>query len=262
MKASSECVNIRVDAHDQYLEMAKAFERRGDRDIFPESMAQQDAEDYEKDVLRILDKQLAPSGTGRALMDAIRAARPRTILIKPVDELDKETWCLRTPFVKGFNPVSGHEVTAATGGFAVDCQIEFTPDTLDREDKADPGMRVDEVLLHELVHGLRRLVGRQGITPIDSIWDSDEEFVAVLVANIYSSEIGRPLREGHIGLGWGSVCKPAITSRLPKSLEDPKQFLAYKNFRSLVQQFVNTHPTLASGLRSLVKVKFNPIAAL
>src|SRR5262249_30083975 len=160
MKTCRECINIAADARVIYLEMAKDFERRGMKDIYPEAAALQDAEVYENEVVHLLNERLAQSRTGRALLTAILAARPRFVLIRPMDDLDTDTKCLKHPEVRGWNPQTGWPVSAATRGFTANALVLYTPDALDSSDRASPGMRVDEVLLHELYHGLGKVTGK------------------------------------------------------------------------------------------------------
>ena len=56
---------------------------------------------------------------------------------------------------------------------------------------ADPGMAADEVLLHELVHALRIASKTYNVSDAHGL----EEFVAMTVTNVYSSERRRPLRD-------------------------------------------------------------------
>src|SRR4051794_14239875 len=202
MKTSREFVNIGADARVPFLERSKEFESRGLKDIYPEALALQDAEEYEDAVLYNIDVRLAGRKTGRALLTAILAARPKIILIRPIGEISVDssgTVAFKTPTAKGWDPMTGRE-KIATGGYAVNSLITYFPAALDGSDQASPGMRDDEVLLHELVHGLRDMRGQHSITAMSDGYDTVEEFMAILVSNIYASEVGRPLRGGHGGM--------------------------------------------------------------
>jgi hypothetical protein len=52
------------------------------------------------------------------------------------------------------------------------------------------GGRPDEVLLHELVHSLRMMLGCSFCMSMPDDYDTVEEFHAILIANIYRSECG------------------------------------------------------------------------
>lgn len=57
------------------------------------------------------------------------------------------------------------------------------------------GRDQSEVLLHELVHAYRRLTGSSN-NSIVPYWRDCEEFFAIMITNMYSSESGRKLRTG------------------------------------------------------------------
>ena len=59
-----------------------------------------------------------------------------------------------------------------------------------------------EILFHELVHALRGIAGkwRDGrVGGLNKTFTGDEEFIAIMLTNIYSSERGRKTRESHEG---------------------------------------------------------------
>jgi hypothetical protein len=50
----------------------------------------------------------------------------------------------------------------------------------------------DYQLLHELVHAVREMRGQLQMVPtVNKEWDNQEEFFAILIANIYLSETGK-----------------------------------------------------------------------
>ena len=90
--------------------------------------------------------------------------------------------------------------------------------SLGRDFQMAPGVQKDEILLHEMVHGVRQMEGTVDFhTPLDAPhYDTVEEFMAIVVSNVYRSEMKRPgLRQDH----WAFNNLPAIQ-------EDPKKFLA------------------------------------
>ena len=66
--------------------------------------------------------------------------------------------------------------------------------------RKEPGRDGDEILLHELVHGLSSLVGRLADSMAGPAGYSNlEEFTAIVISNLYASETNRPLRNDHGG---------------------------------------------------------------
>ena len=63
-----------------------------------------------------------------------------------------------------------------------------------------PGSLPDEILLHEIVHGMRATAGLLHCQPMGLHYDTEEEFVAVAITNVYMSERGATqLRANHLG---------------------------------------------------------------
>jgi hypothetical protein len=74
-------------------------------------------------------------------------------------------------------------------------KVEFTPrDWIGRHGcySLGAGSRANEVLFHELVHAMRSAAKTWGHPDLAA-----EETIAVMLANVYSSEIHRPIRENH-----------------------------------------------------------------
>jgi hypothetical protein len=147
-------------------------------------------------------------------------------------------------------------------GQGVNVQVGFTPDPscfVDPKTKEfKPGGTPAEALFHELVHAFRfvteKASKRKGpSTPPGSKktypeYDTEEDFFAILIANIFASETGRPLRAGHDD-----------TATLPSHLASNQGFLAVEDYLRLVRQFCSDHPSVSIQLRDVPGV-FNPIA--
>jgi hypothetical protein len=146
-------------------------------------------------------------------------------------------------------------------GEGVNVLVGFTPDPscfVDSKTKDfKPGGTPAESLFHELVHAFR-YVTEKGSTrkgPSNSSkslkkfpeFDTQEDFFAVLITNIFASETGRPLRANHDDL-----------KALPSDLSTDKGFLAVKEYVHLVRQFCSDHPSVSVQLRD-VPSAFNPI---
>ena len=142
--------------------------------------------------------------------------------------------------------------------------VGFQPDApcfVDPTTKAfKPGGSPAESLFHELVHAFRLVTekasNRKGPSNVSGSslkypeYDTEEDFFAILVTNIFSSETGRPLRAGHDG-----------SEALPPNLSTNVGFLAVEAYARLVKQFCSDHPTVSAKLWN-VRSAFNPIASV
>jgi hypothetical protein len=66
--------------------------------------------------------------------------------------------------------------------------IYFSPDKSAMHGK--PSWEADEVLLHEMVHALRKMQGKSNPIPTENTlqkYDNEEEFLAIVVTNVYMS---------------------------------------------------------------------------
>jgi hypothetical protein len=93
---------------------------------------------------------------------------------------------------------------AAIGtGTGSDTEIRFSPNTFTAPGApTGPGARPDEILLHEMVHGLRQMKGRAIFEQINGNpgMDNYEEFAAIVISNVFRSELKIPqLRKDHGG---------------------------------------------------------------
>jgi hypothetical protein len=112
------------------------------------------------------------------------------------------------------------------------------------------GANPDEILFHELIHSLRQISGkwRKGKLPkLDSKYTNDEEFIAVMVTNIYISISNRPLRDAHSGFGINNDQLSWTTLLLNEE-------------RELVKVFIRDHPSLSKVIQG-VNTSYNPIRA-
>ena len=206
------------------------------------------ADDYEIEVRRVLDK-LRGWGTGRAVLKAINAT-PRTMLIEPL---------LETPGGKTNAYATPNDLKEARGKGS-DTTVSFTPAHWRASGTAKsitglifwsgPGTLPDELLLHEMTHGLRHMAGlrmRRNV-PLQQGYDTFEEWFAILVANIYRSERGRTdLRADHHGF-------ETLASLGINSQED---FVGYRLNRQHLKKFQRQQPAFFAGLQS-VEAPFNP----
>jgi hypothetical protein len=148
----------------------------------------------------------------------------------------------------------------------INVYIGFTPDAschVDSKTKnVAPGGTPEETLFHELVHAFRLVTEKASNRIGPSLpyipenlkkypeYDVEEDFFAVLVTNIFSSETGRPLRADHGAL-----------KVLPSQLSGNKDFLAIEPYAELVRKFCTDHSSVSQKLRD-VPSAFNPIKEL
>lgn len=210
------------------------------------------ADDYEVEVRRVLDK-LRGWGTGRAVLKAI-SATPRTMLIEPLLETPGgQTNAYATP---------GDKKAARRDGS--DTTVSFTPahwvasaatkSITGLSYWSGPGTEPDELLLHEMTHGLRHMAGlrmRRNV-PLQKEYDTFEEWFAILVANIYRSERGRSdLRADHGG----------FSTLASLGINNQEDFVGYRLNRQHLKKFQKQQPAFFADLRS-VKAAFNPTKLL
>jgi hypothetical protein len=116
------------------------------------------------------------------------------------------------------------------------------------------GFQPDEIVFHELVHAARYLGGDFKQTPIPKMpdYDNEEEYFAVLVTNIYSSEKGRSFasfRKSH---------RLRLKPGMNEQEADPWAFLLEDDNYRLVEKFCKQHPTIAPIIAH-APADFNPI---
>jgi hypothetical protein len=136
---------------------------------------------YERGVISLL-RQIGQSRTGGIILRAIHRMPQRLVIIP--SNVSTESEAIRRD----------NELLLAFRRIAVD--------ELGRVRASGPGTNPDEILLHELVHIVRMM--RTWSNPssyrfanVGDGFGNIEEFYAVLIANIYSSETARPLRRDH-----------------------------------------------------------------
>src|SRR5262249_52782436 len=141
-------------------------------------------------------------------------------------------------------------------GKGTDPTVLFTPGMW--KGTQGPGTFADEVLFHELVHASRIISGVQYLQHVDHDYDNQEEYLAVVLTNIFLAEKGQTkLRADH-----------SFHDDNPKLriLIDPKHFL--KNPQGvnitpleLIGSFKIRQPILYGALADIPKsvAWFNPI---
>jgi hypothetical protein len=156
--------------------------------------------------------------------------------------------------------------------------LYFTPPDWAAASAAAGFDAVDETLLHELVHSLRQAKGleepdrlfapfavlRGGEkdangrptpqTPLSQVYDTLEEFAAIVITNVFRSESGRQgLRRAHL------VDSTGNDPPLPPQLSNPRNFLTV--WRPQLERLQRELPVLCDQLAA-IDCPFNPIFEL
>jgi hypothetical protein len=149
----------------------------------------------------------------------------------------------------------GKSITGLGGGS--DSNVSFTPIIWTKYCNQNKhahrfGAQPDEILFHEMVHATRQMRGVFDPQPLGFLYDTEEEFYAILLANIYASESGRAvdIRSDHHG--FEHMTTDTNAKFLPK--KDPTDY----RYR-LVEKLIREEPRMAHELNMLKHVPFNPI---
>lgn len=159
------------------------------------------------------------------------------------------------------NPRGGHHNSDQPNSTALDLlrnpgrgagsNIDYYPWEWHQIGGGAPGAARDEILLHELVHAY---MIQRGISSIRNLqraryrrrvreFDIVDDFFAIMITNVYSSECGRPIRRGHHGFRRLNRNAMSITT-------DPR-------FRPFFDALARSAPDLVAALRT-IDTAFNP----
>lgn len=262
---------------------------------------------YEDNVSRAFDP-ITKSPTGKALLDEIKVSKPHifilpynhfmdkvdifdsiTMPIYGVEDLynvseetkiDISKFDLPDAYARGM-PFYLDTVKGSGTGIGADVMIAYSPEQwLSPSRPKAPGVDPDEVLFHELVHASRQLRGVMLRYPVAGGWGNEEEYLAIILTNLYLSEKGKPLRAGHAGAprkrhevkvsAGGASASFYVFDPLPKDymlMKDPDAFYDKNpdhismSPRVLMQRFLNEQPDFFRALADLPagRPKFNPV---
>jgi len=219
-------------------------------DIRPTWVNAQQSANWEASVRRHIT-WIAKTQSGRILLNSIKFHK-KWVPISPYDGLLGK--CNAYVTGKGGKAKDGHDYAAA---------VFYSPHLFQNGSACHPnsalnrGLLPDEILCHELVHAFRRVAGKLAIVETSGglrRYDNNEEFIAILVSNIYitdpTNRIKTGLRADHRN-----------GAPLQAELADSFSFFesSMDTFR-LVKQLVADHPGLTGALAK-VPAAFNPIAA-
>jgi hypothetical protein len=175
-------------------------------------------------------------------------------------------------------------LSAAKGsgtGKGANVMIAYSPELWLAPDRPKaPGVDPDEVLFHELVHASRQLRGVMLMSPLTGGWGNEEEYLAIIITNLYLSEKDKSLRArsggqpqiGHevkVSAGGYSVSfnvfDPPPTDYFvmkdPDAFYDKNPDHISMSPQVLMQRFLNEQPVFFRALADLPAghPKFNPV---
>lgn len=254
MQTFSSCHNIKIDG-DEYTSGFLGL------DWFPSTAAASQKQRYETDIVAALDR-LANTWSGWAVVTEI-FYRQQKMTIRPyhptpqlgqfnayAEPTDWEAATLKdtgTRDQQGNLPPLGQPKITGTGTGS-DTIIRFSSSVFAAPGApTGPGGSPDEILLHEMIHGLRQMQGRfvrEAITGNPGM-DNYEEFAAITISNVYRSEIGQSqLRSDHHGF----VTLTGPTANLSTFKSTYRQWLSFMDIEQ---------PRLCQNLRQ-IRCSFNP----
>ena len=180
-------------------------------------------------------QQISASRSGRCLRNQIRRS-PRQVRIVPlfmaVENADSSPDYPQSAYYWGRPVRSGADGQVAKGdhrfgtGSGSDVRVHFTPWRL-------PTVFEAPILLHELEHAAEQAKGVLFSNALGWRFDTVAEFDAILVENIYRSEMGLASRKNHWGFG------PRTSNQMIPQLDA---------LRRLVDSFRTRMPQLAAAL--------------
>jgi hypothetical protein len=217
------CANLKIDG-DEYTAGFLGLH------WFPSSVASGNQAHYERAVIQNLETIIGTQ-TGLAVLNGIGNCRHATMFIRPyhataafgalnatATPTDVTAATLRDTTALdqyGNLPAAGERRIVGTGTGS-DSIVNYTPGIFATATSgAGPGGMADEILLHEMVHGLRQMMGRWVRERVNGNpgMDNHEEFTAIVISNVYRSERGIPRsrrdHHGYVPLA-GDVTNPAI----------------------------------------------------
>jgi hypothetical protein len=243
MRTLSACPNIHITGQIIFTSAIKTF------GFADEALWSSSADSYETAVEGVF-ADIGKAATGRAVLRAISRTSPRTMLVEPMMGTDGG---MPNAFAKPVDKKAASRQGSDTG-------IRYTPahwkpsaahpSVTGMKFWHGPGTTPDELLLHEVFHGLRHMAGLRMTrnVPLQQGYDSFEEFYAILIANIYRSELKRPwLRHDHHG----------FMSLEAVGIDNQSEFYKHRLNKQHLNKLRRQQPSLFADLQG-VKADFNP----
>jgi hypothetical protein len=171
-----------------------------------------DKDNYKRQIVGLL-KQIQNYPTGRALLGQFANGGPSFTRIRPynmdsyginaltaANDIEQQKYIVARGARLSYDPKNSHQYKVVGKGGGANCNILFSPEVAEairnRTRKAHhghaPAMATDEILYHELVHASRMIAGVFKDTLADHWYQDAEEYLAVILTNIYVSDKGGP----------------------------------------------------------------------
>jgi hypothetical protein len=236
--------NIGVDGHE-YIEGFLGL------DWCPSAQAKSNLQRYESLVEGVVAK-ITKTAVGHWIFWQINTASSKKVIIKPwlpspdpsrvlendihnpYAAFDDPSKATRPDdlYWTDISPGSSTKSIWGKGGGS-DVTVRFSSWYTSSDDKR-PAYAPEELLLHELVHGMNGVKGRY--TKVghgaEKLFDTPDEFAAILFTNLFSSQLGgRTLRKDHSG-----------HDVLDQDLQDSQKF--YDRYKNAVEFIIADYPEL------------------
>jgi hypothetical protein len=241
---------------------------------------------YEKDIKKLLDTTITRHVIGQIIFDFIGKAsakdkKAKFVTIVPYKDKDEDGNLKCNAGTDALDPEEGNEagqplyqggdddpdtkeddrftVTSPNKGkgHGSDSDVHFNADQWGSKAKCSQGILAslpDEVLLHEMIHGMRYLQGKRNALPLAGnvrTYANKEEFLSIVIVNIYMSVKGTKQLRGSFD---ASIALPAKQSTSAGFLTEPDN-------RKLLTQLKDEELELFNTIKP-VKATFNPITEL
>ena len=151
---------------------------------------------YEDSVQKTLDT-IKNSETGKIVFSRFGNRANKTLTIYPTPSSASSFQSEEETLVR---PTEGQDMGTAFAYPQSSCEMFFLPQAWSARNiklargkhfkPQDAALTPDAVLLHELIHAWRYMLGLNHAKPMFEAYDNDEEVFAILITNIYCSELG------------------------------------------------------------------------
>jgi hypothetical protein len=225
------------------------------------------SKEYEKKIEDLLTS-ISSYWPGYALIQAIGAVENKQMKIIPYDpgevgvcEAATATKDVRRAAPPGFHyyDEDGDLSSWIGTGEGTDAEVSFSPWAwVPGACATYPGSLPDEILVHEMVHGLRMMEGRRNKKPTSSNpeYNDEEEFLAIHFTNTYLSAKAGPRR---VRLRGAHNTKYIPSQELPDQYSTTAGFLRNPDFLRILARHI-TEPLFRRMVGG--KAEFNPIGEL
>jgi hypothetical protein len=198
--------NIFIDGHD----LIKGFLGL---DWFPSDEAKRRKQQYETNMVNLLRAVMKPA-VGFWVVREIQGAGKRLIIMPWVADSERESHGIKQEITNPYGNPTNLAASTPKGQAARDYNDETKEKAIDGigggsdyimrfslfSRPKGPAYDNDEVFCHELIHAMNAVKGEMTMTGgAPDQFDGLEEFCAVTITNLYSSQTDRALRRDHNG---------------------------------------------------------------